>query len=138
MTRQSGEAAGQGKPNRSAAAARPLGNGHANGDGEYHPSARPQASNAANIAEIVDLLVAKRMRLRRIKKGVSQQWLADQIGVAAQQVHKYECGISRVTAGRLSQIAEALEISINDLFVYNGRSTKRRSQKHAPTGGEVP
>jgi transcriptional regulator with XRE-family HTH domain len=37
----------------------------------------------------------------RIMLGLTQQQLADLIGVTYQQAHKYERGINRVAAGRL-------------------------------------
>src|SRR5262249_36777205 len=50
----------------------------------------------------VDKLVADRLREQRITLRITQQELADRIGVAAQQVHRYERGDSRVTSGRLA------------------------------------
>jgi len=40
--------------------------------------------------------------------GLTQQQLAEMIGVSYQQAHKYERGINRVSAGRLFEIARAL------------------------------
>ena len=42
------------------------------------------------------------MRERRIMLGLTQQQMADLIGVTYQQAHKYEKGINRIAAGRLS------------------------------------
>ena len=74
----------------------------------------------ADLAQLIDKLVAKRIRTRRIDKGLTQQVLAQRVGVASQQIHKYESGISRITAGRLLQIAEALDFSVVDFFDFNG------------------
>jgi DNA-binding XRE family transcriptional regulator len=49
----------------------------------------------------VDRHVGARVRERRIMLGLTQQQLADLIGVTYQQAHKYERGINRVSAGRL-------------------------------------
>jgi ribosome-binding protein aMBF1 (putative translation factor) len=68
------------------------------------------------VADLVDRLVAERIRERRIALGITQQMLADYIGIAAQQVHKHERGESRVTAGRLAQIAEAIDVRISYFF----------------------
>ena len=43
------------------------------------------------------------MRERRIMLGLTQQQMAELIGVTYQQAHKYEKGINRIAAGRLSQ-----------------------------------
>ena len=64
----------------------------------------------------IDRRVASRIRERRLQVGMTQQQLAELIGVAFQQAHKYERGISRVTAGRLYYIAEALQTPVSYFF----------------------
>ena len=44
------------------------------------------------------------------------QQVADRLGTTAQQVHKYETGVNRLSAGRLHQLAEALEVGIGHFF----------------------
>ena len=56
----------------------------------------------------IDDHVGSRIRERRIMLGLTQQQLAEMIGVTYQQAHKYERGINRVSAGRLFEIARAL------------------------------
>lgn len=56
------------------------------------------------------------MRERRIMLGLSQQQMAELIGVTYQQAHKYEKGINRVAAGRLHSIAQALGVEIGYFF----------------------
>jgi transcriptional regulator with XRE-family HTH domain len=64
----------------------------------------------------VDRYVGARMRERRIMLGLSQQQMAELIGVTYQQAHKYEKGINRVAAGRLHSIAQALGVEIGYFF----------------------
>src|SRR6201991_490529 len=64
----------------------------------------------------LDVMVGAKIRIFRIDRGVSQADLAEQIGVTFQQVQKYERGINRVGAGRLSRIAAVLGVSIGELF----------------------
>jgi len=64
----------------------------------------------------VDRHVGSRIRERRIMLGLTQQQLADLIGVTYQQAHKYERGINRVSAGRLYEIAHVLSVPINHFF----------------------
>ncbi len=64
----------------------------------------------------IDLRVARRIRERRLHIGMTQLELAQVIGVAFQQAHKYERGISRVSAGRLYDIATALHVPIEYFF----------------------
>ncbi|MBT3359727.1 MAG: helix-turn-helix transcriptional regulator [Rhodospirillales bacterium] len=63
-----------------------------------------------------DRHVGARIRERRIMLGLSQQQMADMIGVTYQQAHKYERGINRISAGRLYQIAQVLKVPIEFFF----------------------
>jgi transcriptional regulator with XRE-family HTH domain len=67
-------------------------------------------------AQDVDRFVGMKMRERRIMLGLTQQQMAELIGVTYQQAHKYEKGINRVAAGRLYNIAQALGVDINYFF----------------------
>lgn len=62
--------------------------------------------------------IGGRIRERRIMLGLTQQQLAEMIGVTYQQAHKYERGINRVSAGRLFEIARALSAPIT--YFYEG------------------
>ena len=64
----------------------------------------------------VDRHVGARMRQRRIMLGLTQQQMAELIGVTYQQAHKYEKGINRVAAGRLYGIAQALGVEVSYFF----------------------
>ena len=64
----------------------------------------------------VDRHVGARVRERRIMLGLTQQQLADLIGVTYQQAHKYERGINRVSAGRLYEIAQVLSVPVGYFF----------------------
>jgi transcriptional regulator with XRE-family HTH domain len=69
----------------------------------------------------VDRYVGARIRERRIMLGLTQQQMAELIGVTYQQAHKYEKGINRVAAGRLYSIAQALGVEIG--YFYEGLQT---------------
>jgi transcriptional regulator with XRE-family HTH domain len=69
-------------------------------------------------AAAVDAHVGARIRERRIVLGLTQQQLAGMIGVTYQQMTKYERGINRVSAGRLYDIACALNAPIG--YFYEG------------------
>jgi transcriptional regulator with XRE-family HTH domain len=64
----------------------------------------------------VDRQVATRVRQRRTMLGLSQQQLAELIGVTYQQAHKYEAGANRISAGRLYEIAQALGVGVGYFF----------------------
>lgn len=59
----------------------------------------------------VDRQVGERMRRRRILLGLTQDQLAEALGLSYQQIQKYETGANRISVGRLAQIAEILEVS---------------------------
>ena len=64
----------------------------------------------------LDAMVGARIRMFRVDRGISQIMLAERIGVTYQQMQKYERGANRVGAGRLSQIASVLDVSVGELF----------------------
>ena len=64
----------------------------------------------------VDVEVGHRIRIERLARGLSQTALANQLGVTFQQVQKYEKGVNRVGAGRLTKIAEVLGVSVSTFF----------------------
>ena len=64
----------------------------------------------------VDLHVGARIRMRRKLLGVSQERLADDLGLTFQQVQKYERGANRVSASKLYEIARSLKTSIAYFF----------------------
>ena len=64
----------------------------------------------------VDVHVGKRIRHRRWMIGVTQQQLADSVGIKFQQIQKYETGMNRVSASRLWDIARTLDVPIGFFF----------------------
>lgn len=64
----------------------------------------------------VDVHVGKRVRHRRWMVGMTQQQLGEAVGIKFQQIQKYETGMNRVSASRLWDIAEAMEVPVNFFF----------------------
>lgn len=64
----------------------------------------------------VDVHVGKRLRHRRWMVGMTQQQLAEQVGIKFQQIQKYETGMNRVSASRLWDIAEAMDVPVAFFF----------------------
>ncbi len=73
----------------------------------------------------VDAHVGKRIRHRRWMVGMTQQQLADKVGIKFQQIQKYETGMNRVSASRLWDIADAVGVTIS--FFFEGLSDVRES-----------
>ncbi len=82
-------------------------------EGASEAAAEPRVSSRANAA---DRHVGGRIRERRVMLGLSQQQLAQLIGVTYQQAHKYERGLNRISAGRLYEIAQVLSVPVSWFF----------------------
>ncbi len=92
------------------------------------------------MANDIDLHLGRRLRRRRRLLGLTQQQLASAVGIRFQQIQKYECGANRISAARLWQLSEALEIPIG--YFYDGltEAQERKEREIAapePRAGEV-
>ena len=54
--------------------------------------------------------------------GMTQQQMAELLGVTYQQAYKYERGLNRTSAGQLYQVAEALGVEVEYFFKGLGRA----------------
>ncbi len=81
------------------------------GNGKAGPDGGPP-----HRASIADHHAGARIRERRVMLGLSQQQLAQMIGVTYQQAHKYERGLNRISAGRLYEIALVLNVPVSWFF----------------------
>ncbi|MGO4386556.1 helix-turn-helix domain-containing protein [Microvirga sp. 2YAF29] len=63
-----------------------------------------------------DRHIGSRVRARRVMLGMSQEKLAEALGLTFQQVQKYEKGINRIGASRLLSIAGILDVGIDFFF----------------------
>ncbi|MFD2739074.1 helix-turn-helix domain-containing protein [Sulfitobacter aestuarii] len=84
------------------------------------------------MAHKVDIHVGKRIRQRRWLTGMTQQRLAEMVGIKFQQIQKYETGANRVSASRLWDIADALEVPV--AFFFEGL----KEDGAAPSDNSVP
>ena len=64
----------------------------------------------------IDVFVGSRVRLRRLMVGMSQEALADRLGVTFQQVQKYEKGTNRISASRLQAISDVFRVPPSFFF----------------------
>jgi transcriptional regulator with XRE-family HTH domain len=79
----------------------------------------------------IDRRVGSRLRERRLLLGMSQQQLAMALGVTFQQVQKYENGANRISASRLWDISQRLDVPIEWFF---GEGTGGRPVQRALEG----
>lgn len=63
-----------------------------------------------------DILVANRLRTRRLVLGLSQRDLGTAINVTVQQIQKYEKGLNRISSGKLWGIARSLKVPVHYFF----------------------
>lgn len=80
----------------------------------------------------VDQHVGRRVRMRRVLVGMSQERLGDALGLTFQQVQKYEKGVNRIGASRLQQIAGVLKVS--PAFFFDEMETPDTDQAVADDG----
>lgn len=83
----------------------------------------------------VDVHVGKRIRHRRWLVGMTQQQLAESVGIKFQQIQKYETGMNRVSASRLWDIASSLSVPV--AFFFEGLSDDAQVSDPVASG-EVP
>ena len=85
----------------------------------------------------VDVHVGSAIRKLRRDAGMTQQQLAEMVGIKFQQIQKYETGANRVSASRLWEIARALEVPVERFFsgfdeaLMAGWTEEKQSASHA-------
>lgn len=79
--------------------------------------------NDERAANAIDKKIGQRVRTRRLEIGMSQERLAELLGVTFQQVQKYEKGVNRIAASRLHDIALSMDMPIAKFFEGLGGRT---------------
>jgi transcriptional regulator with XRE-family HTH domain len=77
--------------------------------------------------DALDVHVGARLRERRTMLGMSQERLAEAVGLTFQQIQKYERGINRMGASRLFELARALDVPL-EYFYRDGDVALSRSR----------
>ena len=73
----------------------------------------------------VDVTIGSRLRAQRLTRKLSQEELAESLGISFQQVQKYESGTNRISASRLKEISDILRVPISSWFADDKRSSKK-------------
>jgi transcriptional regulator with XRE-family HTH domain len=82
----------------------------------------------------IDLYLGQRLRRRRRLLGLTQWQLAVTVGVRFQQIQKYECGANSMSAARLWQLAQALDVPAS--YFFDGlREAARQAAASSPQDG---
>jgi transcriptional regulator with XRE-family HTH domain len=79
----------------------------------------------------IDRHLGKRLRQRRRTLGLTQQHIAEAVGVRFQQIQKYECGANRISAARLWLLAKALEAPVGAFFDGLGEEAETADEDDA-------
>ena len=86
----------------------------------------------------IDLHLGKRLRRRRRLLGLTQNQVAEVVGIRFQQIQKYECGANRISAARLWQLSEALDVPVSYFYDGLGEYQPRREREQPePRAGET-
>ena len=85
----------------------------------------------------VDVHVGKRVRLRRTLLGMSQEQLGASLNITFQQVQKYERGANRISASRLWDISQILDVQISYFFDDMTDDTMRSSPRRVSRGENI-
>ena len=90
--------------------------------------AKPAGRRRRSGPHPVDIHVGRRVRERRTEFGISQPELAAAFGIAYQQLYKYEQAKNRISASRLYELSEALDVPV--AFFFEGLAgTDAKAQK---------
>lgn len=74
--------------------------------------------------------LGERIAAARKERGMTQQQLAEQLGIAQQTLGHYEVARARIAADLLPKLAEALDVSLDELLM--GHLTVRLPGKRGP------
>jgi transcriptional regulator with XRE-family HTH domain len=76
-----------------------------------------------------DAEIGRLVRAQRRQLGLTQTDLAERIAVSFQQVQKYEKGTNRISIGRLTRIAETLQVPPTFFFARETKASLASSKK---------
>jgi transcriptional regulator with XRE-family HTH domain len=78
----------------------------------------------------LDKYIGDKIYTLRLAKGLSRKQLADNLSITHQQLHKYEKGTNRISAGRLLMIAKLLDKPISYFYYDNDENQQNSPSSH--------
>lgn len=75
----------------------------------------------------VDKAIGRRIRARRLELKIAQCWVAEAMGVSIVLYSNFERGRTAIKAGRLGALAQALQMSVNEMIGWHGLDSKEKS-----------
>lgn len=83
-----------------------------------------EKQNEARKSSNIDAQIGVRLKSARRDKGISQEMLADRVGLTFQQIQKYENAKNRISCGRIVEFAAILEVPVGYFFGEQTRENK--------------
>lgn len=77
----------------------------------------------------LDSYIGARLRMRRLMMGMSQEALGEKLSLTFQQIQKYEKGTNRVSASRLYELAQVLDVPVQFFFDGAGNDDEAGMQE---------
>ena len=77
-------------------------------------------------------VIGARLRRRRKELGFSQTAIGDKLGIAFQQIQKYENGMNRISAASLYELSKVLSVPLGYFFEKDqaqATSKKRKAKR---------
>ena len=85
----------------------------------------------------IDIHVGTRLRLQRTLLGLSQEKLGEAVGITFQQLQKYERGSNRISASRLYNLAQVLDVPVSFFFDDLPETFDATARREEPDSGET-
>ena len=82
----------------------------------YQAKTKEEVVKTKGRATPIDHHVGRRVRERRTALGLSQDRLAESMGLTFQQLQKYERGLNRISASRLYELSKSLDVPVSFFF----------------------
>jgi transcriptional regulator with XRE-family HTH domain len=95
---------------------------------------RAADDHQARLATNIDAYIGARLRQLRLFRGLSQERVAEAVGITFQQVQKYESGTNRIPASRLYSLAQYLGVSLDYFF----EGVAKQESTEFPDYGDTP
>jgi DNA-binding XRE family transcriptional regulator len=95
-----------------------------NQTGELIGVGKQEASPSWMISDalgLIDFSVGANIQGHRLRAGLTSRELSDSVGISPEEILTIEAGEKRPSAALLVQIAEALDVSLLELFEENAR-----------------
>jgi transcriptional regulator with XRE-family HTH domain len=99
---------------------------------EFINPSGPVAMRIKKPPDPLDEQIGRNIRFHRVRLGLSQAALGERLGIAYQQVQKYETAADRVPGSRLAHIARVLDVPVDVLLEED------IGQARLGTGGQLP